>query len=110
PQLTWTQSADTLLLVHPDVPPKKLLRNSTGVFVLEDWVFFEDAGVSQQPYYKFANSAVTVTPSATTGSITLTASANVFEAGHDGTRMRVGGKEVLVTAVNSPTVLTVTVI
>ncbi len=110
PQLTWTQSADTLLLVHPDVLSKKLLRNSLGVFVLEDWTFFQEGGVLQQPYYKFAGSAVTITPSATTGSITLTASASVFESGHNGTRLRVGGKEVVVTAVNSPTVLTVTVI
>jgi len=110
PQLTWTQSADTLLLVHPDVPPKKLLRNSGGSFVLEDWVFFTEGNVIQQPYYKFAPSTVTITPSATTGTITLTTSANVFEAGHAGTHMRVGGKEVAVTAISSPTVATATVV
>lgn len=109
-QLVWTQSADTLLLVHPDATPKKLLRNALGAFVLEDWNFFADNNVVEQPYYKFADSAVTVTPSATTGSITLTASASVFESGHDGTRLRVGGKEVLITMVNSPTVVTATVI
>lgn len=109
-QLVWTQSADTLLLVHPDAPPKKLLRNALGTFVLEDWNFFADNNVVEQPYYKFADSAVTVTPSATTGSITLTASASVFESGHDDTRLRVGGKEVLITMVNSPTVVTATVI
>jgi hypothetical protein len=110
PQLAWTQSADTLLLVHPDAPPKKLLRNSLGVFELQDWQFFIDGNVMQQPYYKFADSAVTITPGGTTGSITLSASAAVFEAGHDDTRLRVGGKEVLITSVNSPTVVTVTVI
>lgn len=110
PQMTWTQSADTLLMVHPDVPPKKLLRNSLGVFVLEDWAFFIDGNVTQQPYYKFADSTVTLTPNATTGTITLTASVSVFLAGHAGTRLRVGGKEVLVTLVNSPTVVTATVI
>ena len=109
PQLTWTQSADTLLLVHPDVKPKKLLRNSLGSFVLADWEFFTDANVMQQPYYKFAESTVTLTPSATTGTITLTASAAVFESGHAGTRLRVGGREVAVTLVNSPTVVTATV-
>lgn len=110
PQLTWTQSADTLLLVHPDVKPKKLLRNSLGSFVLDDWEFFTDADVVQQPYYKFAESTVTLTPSATTGTITLTASAAVFESGHAGTRLRVGGKEAAVTLVNSPTVVTATVV
>ena len=110
PQMTWTQSADTLLMVHPDVFPKKLLRNASGVFVLEDWAFFVDGNVMQQPYYKFADSAVTLTPSGTTGTITLTASANVFFSGHTGTRLRVAGKEVLITLVNSPTVVTATVI
>lgn len=110
PQLTWTQSADTLLLVHPDVSPKKLLRNSSGDFVLEEWNFFSEGNVVQQPYYKFADSAVTLTPSATTGSITLVSSADAFVSGHNGTRLRVGGKEVLITTVNSPTVVTATVI
>lgn len=109
-QVAWTQSADTLLLVHPDAPPKKLLRNALGVFVLQDWDFFADNNVVQQPYYKFAQSTVTLTPSADTGTITLAASVAVFEAGHNGTRLRVGGKEVLITAVNSPTVVTADVI
>lgn len=109
-QLTWTQSADTLLLVHPDVLPKKLVRNSLGVFVLDDWVFYTAGNIRQQPYYKFVDSAVTLTPSATTGTITLTASSSVFVAGHAGTRLRVGGKEVDITTVNSPTVITATVI
>jgi hypothetical protein len=109
-QLTWTQSADTLLLTHPDAPPKKLLRTGGGTFALQDWTFFTDANVVQQPYFKFADSAVTLTPSATSGTITLTASAAIFEAGHANTRLRVSGKEVLVTAVNSPTVVTATVI
>jgi hypothetical protein len=109
-QLAWTQSADTLLLTHPDVPPKKLTRGSGGVWSLSDWVFFADNNIIQQPYFKFADSTVTLTPSGTTGSITLTASADVFAAGHEGTRMRVLGKEVEITDYDSPTVVTVTTI
>lgn len=109
PQLTWTQSADTLLLVHPDVPPRKLVRTSGGSFSLENWIFFADANVVRQPYYKFADSTVTLTPSATSGTITLTASAAVFVAGHAGTRLRIANKEMQITTVNSPTVVTATV-
>jgi len=110
--LNWTQSADTLLLVHPDIPPKRLTRSGTGVWSLNDWIFdtSETTNVSYRPYFKFADAAVTLTPSATTGSITLTASANVFVAGHDNTRLRIGGKEVLITAVGSATVVDATVI
>ena len=107
--LCWTQSADTLLLTHPDVLPKRLVRGAGGMFSLLEWEFFTESGVVQQPYYKFADSAVTLTPSATTGTITLTASTPVFVAGHAGTRYRIGGKEVLITLINSPTVATATV-
>lgn len=109
-QLTWTQSADTLLLTHTDVPPKKLLRNELGSFVLEDWAFFTEGNVVYQPYYKFAESTATLTPSAATGIITITSSISIFASGHVNTRLRLANKEVLITAVNSPTVVTATVI
>ncbi|HRQ60222.1 MAG TPA: hypothetical protein PLO23_01710 [Alphaproteobacteria bacterium] len=109
-QLAWTQSADTLLLTHPDVPPKSLTRNPDASWSLSDWKFFENGNVIQQPYFKFAGSAVTLTPSSTTGTITLTASANVFSADHENTRLRVGGKEVEITDFDSATVVTATVI
>lgn len=110
PQVAWTQSADTLLMVHPDLPPKRLTRSGLGVWALSDWVFYIKNNVTEQPYYKFTDTAVTLTPSATTGTITLTSSVGVFEAGHDDTRLRVAGKEVLITNVDSPTVVTATVI
>lgn len=110
PQLAWTQSADTLLLTHPEVTPKKLTRSAAGTWSLSDWVYFTDGDVVQQPYFKFATSASTITPSGTTGSITLTASEDVFEEGHEGTRMRVAGKEVEITDYDSATVVTVDVI
>lgn len=110
PQLAWTQSADTLLLTHPDVAPKRLTRSSSGTWALSDWVYFTNDDIIAQPYFKFAASAVTLTPSGITGSITLTASEDVFQEGHEGTRMRVAGKDVEITDYDSPTVVTVTTI
>lgn len=109
--LAWTQSADTMLLVHPDAPPKKLTRGTGGAFSLNDWAFFtDDHGVEFHPCFKYAAADVTLTPSGTTGTITLSASANVFDDDHDGTALRVGGKMVRITSVNSPTVVTVDVV
>jgi len=109
--IAWTQSADTMLLVHPDMPPLTLNRNAGGVFSLNGWGFYtSDANVRRQPYYKFAATGVSLTPAATTGTTTLTASANVFSEDHEGTRLRVGGKEVVITDFNSATVVTVDVI
>ena len=108
--LAWTQSADTLLMVHPDVPPKTLNRNSDGSWTLKDWVFFTDENIIYHPYFKFADSDVTLSPSGTSGAITLTASADVFDPLHAGTRLRVGGKDVEITSYNSPTVVSATTI
>lgn len=110
PQLAWCQSADTLLLTHPEIVPQKLTRGSGGAWSLSDWSFFTENNVVHQPYFKFAETAVTLSASATTGTITLTASAPVFHAGHENTRLRIGGKEVLVTDFDSATVVTATVI
>lgn len=109
-QVAWTQSADTLLMVHPDVAPKKLVRSAFGVWTLNEWNFFTDENIVHQPYYKFANSECTLTPSAVSGSISLTASQSVFSVQHENTRLRVGGKEVLITDFDSPTVVSATVI
>lgn len=110
PQVAWTQSADTLLMTHPDHPPVRLMRDSGGTFSLSDWSFYIDGGICYQPYYKFVPSDITLTPSGTTGTISLTASVPVFDAGHDGVRLRVDGCEVVITSVDSPTVVTADVI
>ncbi|MDO8608503.1 MAG: hypothetical protein Q7R40_18380 [Phaeospirillum sp.] len=103
PQIGWTQSADTLLLTHPDVPPRKITRTAANAWTIAEWSFHEDDVVVYLPHHKFADDAVTLTPSATTGAITLTASADTFLAAHVGLRLRLGGKQVLVTAVASAT-------
>lgn len=108
-QVVWTQSADTLLLVHPDVPPKQLTRNAGGTWSLSDWEFFADGNTLRQPYYKFADAQVTLAPSGTSGTITITASASIFTSNHNGTRLKIGGKEVEITSFNSPTVVTASV-
>ncbi len=41
-QIAYTQSADTLLITHPDHPPKRLVRSTGGAWTLSDWEFFTD--------------------------------------------------------------------
>ncbi|MBC7953432.1 MAG: hypothetical protein H7Z12_16630 [Rhodospirillaceae bacterium] len=105
-QIAWTQTADTLLVVHPELPPRKITRTSHSAWQMVDWAFYEKDGVIQQPYHKFAAPEVTMQPSATSGTVTLTASADVFKAEHVGTRFRLQQKEVVITAVASPTTAT----
>ncbi len=102
-QLNWTQSADTLLVVHPDVAPRRITRTGLNTWTIAEWSYYEESGVLHLPSHKFAEDAVTLTPSGTGGSITLFASAAVFQAAHVGLRFRVGGKQVLITSVASAT-------
>jgi len=106
-QVSWVQSADTLLLTHPDYAPKKIVRQADETFALTDWVFSSSDNQVWQPYEKFTD--VTLSASGTSGNITLTASGNLFQSGHVGTRFRLNGGEVSVTAVTSATSATASV-
>jgi len=105
-EFSWVQSADTLLMVHASHPPKKIIRNSETDWEVKDWTFVEETGRIQQPHHKFADDAITLQASATSGTITLTASADVFVAGHVGARFRIANKEVEITVVTSATLAT----
>lgn len=102
PQLGWTQSADTLLLCHPAMPPQRITRTGATTWSVAPWSFV------RAPSYRFAPLDVTLAASAASGAITLTASAAVFQAGHTGTAFRFRGTAVTITAVTSPTIATAT--
>jgi hypothetical protein len=111
PGIATTQSADTLLLVHPDVSPKTLTRSSHTAWTLANWsIEAATSGRIHQPHAKYVTREVTLNRSGTTGTITLTASAAVFVSGHVLTRFRLNGKEVVIDAVTNGTTATATVI
>ena len=64
-----TQSADVLYLTHPDYPPKKLQRFAHNNWTITDIEFLDG------PYMNTNVTTTTLTPSATSGSVTITASA-----------------------------------
>ncbi|MFN8981955.1 MAG: hypothetical protein ACK5X9_05400 [Alphaproteobacteria bacterium] len=94
PQIGFTQNADTLLLTHPDMRPQKIQRGNLGWSIIA-WSFTHEA------FSRFAANEVTLTPSALNGTITISASASVFLPEHIGVRLRIGGKRVTISAVNS---------
>lgn len=107
-QINWTQSADTLLICHPDIQPQKITRSGAGLWSINAWNFYtDDNGVNHQPMFKFADQSITLTPSGTSGNITLTASSDVFNPLHAGLFLSIGGKQVQVTSYASPTVVDV---
>ena len=103
PQIAFTQNAEMLLLLHRDMRPQVVARAASG-----EWSV-RPMGFSAEPFHRYAPAGVTLTASATAGSVTITASSAVFEAGHVGARLRLAGRRVLVTGYASPTVVTATV-
>lgn len=99
-QIAYTQDAESLLLLHPALTPQRVTRNSAGVWSVNAWTLV------REPFARFADPAVTLTPSALTGTITVTASAAVFQAGHVGLRLRIARKRIHVTGYSSTTTVT----
>lgn len=99
PNLNWTQSADTLLVVHPDCEPQTITRTSHTHWTIARWYWFDVQNRRYQPHHKFASTFARLTPSGTSGSVTLTADEDVFTPEHVGARLRLNNKEVEITAV-----------
>lgn len=83
---------------------------SSSAWTIGPFVFAAaPGGELAQPYWVFVK-GLTMQPSALTGSITLTASANFFTPQYVGLRIRYNYREVLITAYTSPTQVTGTVV
>jgi hypothetical protein len=83
PSLDFAQSADVVYIAHPDYPPYKLSRfgptNWTLTPVTFNWPPFNDENTE----------SLTLTASAVTGNITVTASASLFVAGDVGSYFKI---------------------
>lgn len=102
--LKFTQSADVLFITHPSYEPRKLTRTGHTTWVLSVIEFLDG------PYLNTNITTTTITPSATTGTITLTASASLFASTDIGRLIRIKHSSTwgyaLITAYTSPTVVT----
>lgn len=86
--LVVSQSGDTMFVTHPNMAMQKITRTSSTNFAISAYAFDESTGLGFQPYYKFASSATTITPSGTSGSVTLTSSADAFTSAYVGFYIR----------------------
>jgi hypothetical protein len=78
--MCWTQSADTLIVVHPDLQPVRITRTSDTAWTATAITF------DSVPKYAFNlqifEPIATLTPSAVSGNVTLTASAYTGDTGN----------------------------
>lgn len=103
---TWTVDEDVWILDLGDtvllgsrISDIHALVYEDGAFTfgLLDWAAGSGGSLSQ-PYYAFRPD-ITLTPSALTGSITLTTDVDFFSASYIDERIRYGGREITITAV-----------
>jgi len=80
PEMRYAQSADTIIFVHADLAPLKLVRGADHDEWTKSTITFDNV-----PKYAFTldthEPKYTITPSATTGNITLTASSVTSDNG-----------------------------
>lgn len=77
------QSADVLFIVHPLIRPQKLSRYGAANWTLTNFEYTDG------PYLTLNSEEITVAASALSGSITLTANKDIFEAGHIGSCFKI---------------------
>jgi len=101
-QIKFAQSADVMYITHPNHATRKLSRTSHTSWTLTEVNFtngpFQDTNVS----------TTTLTPSGTTGSVTITASASTFVSTDVNRLVRIGDGIAKITAFTSATVVTAT--
>jgi hypothetical protein len=106
--LNFTQSVDVLYLCHPDHPPRKLSRTGHTSWTLTDVAFIDG------PFLNTNITTTTIAPSATSGNITLTASASLWVSTDVGRHVRIKHGSTwgyaFVTAYTSATVVNATVV
>ncbi len=99
PVVGWTQSLDTLILVHPNHPPAKLMRQGSHTV----WKL-SDLKLKNLPTYAFERETEgDATPSATTGKITVTSTKADFADAKVGYVISMQSGRARITALNSPT-------
>jgi hypothetical protein len=80
PEVNWVQSADTVVMVHEDLEPIKIVRGGDDATWTVSTIAF-----SHIPYYAFTlnidSPQYTITPSAVSGNITITASSVTTDTG-----------------------------
>jgi hypothetical protein len=98
-QIAWAQRDHSLLVTHPEIPPQQLERESDTVWTIAQWQFVEIGSppVTSEPFARFAAPDVEMQSDATTGTVTLNASAPAFVAQHQGGIVRMKGKQILIT-------------
>ena len=101
-EIAFTQSADVMYLVHEDVAPRKLSRTGHTSWTMTEVDF------KRGPYLDQNTTGTTMTPSGTSGSVTITASSSTFVATDVGRLIKFNSGHAKITNFSSATQVTAT--
>jgi len=111
-ELNFTQSGDTMIIVHENFVPQVITRVGATSFVRQAFGFevSQNGADTFQPYFKFADDSITLdidTATAGTG-VTVTTSSSYFTSSYVGMKLRYHGSELTITGYTSATQVTAT--
>lgn len=118
-ELSYAQFADTVFICHRSNPIVQIKRVSASSFTVSLYEFELDEDVvvsgaykTHAPFYKYADSGVTLTvsTSATGTGRTITASSGIWTSAYVGHYIKIDGSQIKITGYTSPTVVTGTII
>lgn len=104
-KLSYTQSADTLLIVHPDVEPKQISRNKNEEWKIDNWPYYAANSTVYFPFHNFYQHKETIYTAGAVGTTAVTCANPIFSPDQVGSRIRIFGGEVYITSYTSPTAL-----
>ena len=110
-EITFAQQGDLMFICHNTFQTRILERTSLTTFTVSTFNFdtSRDDEDIFQPYFSFQPLGMTIEASGTTGSVTLTTSADYFVSGHVGVDLLIGETRCRITGFTSATQVTATV-
>ena len=110
-EITFAQQGDLMFICHNTFQTRILERTGLTTFTVSTFNFdtSRDGNDIFQPYFSFQPLGMTITASGTTGSVTLTTSADYFVSGHVGVDLLIGETRCRITGFTSATEVTATV-
>ena len=106
-KINWCVTPDRIVICFPGMRPQLILWESgTNAFTFQAFSFMTVGYQINEPFFRFHNDGAIMSPSALTGTITLTCSIPFFKDAMIGQQLSICGQQVLITAVGSSTPIT----
>jgi len=101
--LQFAPGLNEIYITSRSFAPYKLTAASASSWSGASMTYDTASGISKRPYFRYAARGVTLQPDSSTGAVNISASAAVFNANHVGARIRIVGREIVISGYTSST-------